>query len=248
MAMTPRSPVLMGWLGRSLGLGRGPRNFKNSFGETEGWRGPNQGYRLWNFWFPADSDFVAPSRISPETARALRRTIAGIERLGRGPFVNKWQRNAARIEALDRVFPNALFLHVTRNPVETARSLLAGRVKLNGSEQDWFSARPIHMPDISHMSPAEQVAHQAVLLEAQIRQSLDRLGPERSFTIDYRALCNDPETVIDGVAHWYQAVSGYRLRIRHRDLPALSPSPGPPTPPDVGREIRACCARLQSSR
>lgn len=244
MTMSPLSPVLMGWLGRPFRLGRGPRNFHSYFGETDGWRGPNQGYRLWNLSFPIDSDFVPPSLIMPETARALRRTIAGIERLGRGPFVNKWQRNAARIEALDKIFPNALFLRVTRDPVETARSLLAGRIKLTGNDQGWFSARPTDMPDTSHMSPAAQVSYQAVLMDLQIEKSLARLAPSRSYTIDYRGLCDDPVAVLDEVAQWYQAQSGHCLRIRRSDLPALRPSPGAATQPDADREIRACCARL----
>src|SRR3546814_3224396 len=57
-------------------------------------------YRAWNRWFPTDRDFVPPGELSARARDALRRTIGLLEKAGGAPFINKWQRNATRAQAL----------------------------------------------------------------------------------------------------------------------------------------------------
>src|SRR3546814_19597851 len=75
----PASPALLTLLGAPFGACAGGASLDNSFGETPGWNGPNQGYRAWNRWFPTDRDFVPPGELSARARHALRRPIGLLE-------------------------------------------------------------------------------------------------------------------------------------------------------------------------
>src|SRR3546814_3980906 len=120
----PASPALLTLPGPPFGACAGGASLDNSFGETPGWNGPNQGYRAWNRWFPTDRDFVPPGELSARARDALRRTIGLLEKAGGAPFINKWQRNATRAQALHDILPEAVFLHLRRNGLLTTQSVL----------------------------------------------------------------------------------------------------------------------------
>ncbi len=246
LVMTPKSPVLLGKIAKPFHPLAGPRSFFNRYGETQGWRGPNQGYRVWNEWFPTERDYIPPDEITSAKRLGLRRMIAGIEAIGGGPFVNKWQRNAARIEALDTIFPEALFVRVTRDPVYIAQSLLKGKLELNGDIHRWYSVRPSEMPPVADLSPTEQVSYQAVLIDRQIERDLSHLGKGRSFTLGYEDLCANPAKILDDMAAWYAAQTGCHLDLVNHQLPSLSAHKGSGVGDDLDAKIAEVCSRLKA--
>ncbi|RMF09993.1 MAG: sulfotransferase [Alphaproteobacteria bacterium] len=246
LAMTPRSPVLLARLAKPFRPLDGPESFFSHYGETRGWRGPNQGYRIWNEWLPTDIDYIAPGNIPLDVRRRLRQIVAGIEAINDGPFVNKWQRNAARIDALHDLFPEALFLRVTRNHEQVAQSLLKGRVELNGDPGCWFSVRPLDIPDSGSLSPIEQVCYQAVGMDRQIAKDLARLGTDRSHTVNYEDLCADTAGELAKLADWYAERTGHRLRVDNVTLPTLIASTNTKVGEREAAEIAALCARIEA--
>lgn len=224
-AMTcPASPAVLTLLGAPFGACDGSSSLDNSFGETQGWNGPNQGYRAWNRWFPTDRDFIAPDELSPKHRREMRRTIGLLEKAVRAPFINKWQRNATRVQALHAVFPEAVFLRLRRNSLLTAQSVLLARRELLSSVDAWFSAMPRRYEHDSSKSHAQLAAEQVALLERDLDEDAETVGRERFFVLGYDELCRDPDGALDAFSRWYTARTGSKLRERQRLNLALTES------------------------
>jgi len=210
----PASAGLLTTFGAPFGACGGGACLDNSFGETRGWSGPNQGYRTWNLWFPTDRDFIEPSAIPAAHRRKLRQTVGLVEKAARAPFINKWQRNATRVQSLHAVFPEAVFLHLRRDSLLTAQSILLARRQLLTSPDAWFSAKPkgyVHDPRKSQLQLA---AEQVALLEKDLEADKDAVGREKFFELDYGALCRNADAALDAFAGWYASRTSQRLQER----------------------------------
>jgi hypothetical protein len=191
----------------------------SNFGEIEGWSSPSQGYRIWSRWLPTDRDYVATGDVAPWDAQELRRTILQIQAYQGRPFINKWQRLATRIELLNGMFPEALFLRMTRSIEYVAQSLLIGRRERFGDENVWLSARPRQR--IESTDPAIQVTDQAFFLDQEAAIDLAKIGIERSFEIQYEKLCTEPQRELDAFGSWYTHRTKWPLRRKHYRFPTL---------------------------
>jgi hypothetical protein len=210
----PESPAVLTLLSAPFGVCSGGASLQNSFGETIGWNAPNQGYRVWNRWFPTDRDYLQPNSIPAACRRQMRRTIAAIERIGGSPFINKWQRNTTRVQALHAIFPEALFLHLRRDAFMTAQSILLARRKLLADEAEWFSAMPRSYVTVRGKSHLRQAAEQVALLEQDLEEDRKLIGEDRFFTLSYEELCQNPDLTLETFAAWYASRSGLQLRQR----------------------------------
>lgn len=214
----PESPAFLTLLGASFGACAGSSTLENRFGETYGWRAPNQGYRAWNRWFPIDRDYLDPKDVTPSCRRKVRQTIGAIEGATRSPFINKWQRNTTRVRALHAVFPEAVFLHLRRDPVLTVQSILSARQHVVG-DGGWFSAMPRSYVDDVGKSSLRKTAEQVALLEMDLEEDKRQLGKERFFELSFGDLCHDADAALNGFSSWYTASTGIQMRHR-RELRA----------------------------
>lgn len=216
LSMTcPESPALLTLLGVRFGVCDGGSNLENRFGETIGWNAPSQGYRAWNRWFPADRDYIDPGAVTPEGRRNLRRTIGAIERATASPFINKWQKNTTRAQALHAILPEAVFLHLRRDPILTVQSILAARREVLTDDHEWFSAMPRSYDRSVGKTVLQKAAEQVALLEMDLEADKKLIGMERFFELGFRDLCGDANAALDGFSAWYAARTGIRLRHRH---------------------------------
>jgi hypothetical protein len=214
MAAFPDSPVTVGRLTRWLGGQRPPYDLRSHFGTTHGWRGPNQGWAIWNRWLSPSEDFIDPASVDPRALGEMRATLHGLQHAQGVPFISKWQRHAPRLRALAAAIPEALFINLRRAPEMTAQSILAGRRRFLGDEAAWLSARPRDYERIRTLEPLEQVCAQVVALERDLREDQELIGTERFMFMSYEALCLAPQAVLDGFAEWYREHTGNTLAVR----------------------------------
>src|SRR3546814_13954372 len=103
----PASPALLTLLGAPFGACADGASLDNSFGETPGWNGPNQGSRACKRWFPTDRDFVPPGELSTHARDALLRTLDLFAQSVGAPTPNKWHRTATNAPAPPDLSPQA---------------------------------------------------------------------------------------------------------------------------------------------
>jgi hypothetical protein len=212
--MCPESPGVLTLLGAPFGACSGGATLENDFGETSGWNAPNQGYRAWNRWFPTDRDYLDPSEVSARARRQIRQTVSVIEKATRSPFINKWQRNATRVQALRAVFPEAVFLQLRRDPILTVQSILFARRKLLAKDSEWFSAMPRSYVNDSRKNHLRQAAEQVALLEMDLDEDKKAVGYDRFFVLSYQDLCRNAEAALEAFSSWYTLRTSVHLRHR----------------------------------
>jgi hypothetical protein len=223
MMMFPDAPAALSRFLSALDGCSPHTDFRSYFGNTYGWRGPNQGYKAWDRWFPTDRDHVAWADIPAVRREEMRRTIASLQHRFDAPFVNKWQRNAARIAALAQIFPESIFVQVLRDKARTAQSLLYGRQTFLRDEATWLSVKPRNYRQIRTKTPIEQVCEQVFFLEREISADLESYAPHRYVVVRYEALCHDTHGELDRIRSSYDTVRPQApLRVRGH-VPASFP-------------------------
>ncbi len=90
------------------------------------------------------------------------------------------------------MLPRAFFLHVVRDGLHNAQSLLEAREKYHGDRKKWYSAKPREYETLRQLDPMAQVAGQIHYTSRAIEEGLDQLPEQRWMRIGYEEFCNDP--------------------------------------------------------
>jgi len=158
-----------------------------------------------------------------DQARALRRAVAGSVRWGGGGhFVNKRIANNRRIELLDRAFPAARFIDLTRDGRAVALSL--SRVDWwEGSVVWWYGGTPKAWRDAGG-DPWELCARNWVEEVRAIDAGLRGIAPERVLRLRYEEFVAAPLDTLRCIARfmgldespgWSRALEGLRFPNRN---------------------------------
>jgi hypothetical protein len=102
----------------------------------------------------------------------IRNTIIQLTRCFSGPFFSKNLMNSLRLPHIMSVFPEERFIHIQRDPIFNAQSLLLSRRKAFGSEQHWWSVKPEGYEKTINLSPKYQVVWQILVTEELIARAI----------------------------------------------------------------------------
>jgi len=222
MMRFPHSPVAISRLTAPFGACTPSNKFSSWYGNVPGGSSPSQGEKAWNRWLPTNVDYVDPDVLASESIDTMRRTIMSMQSVFSAPFISKWQRHSARVHALAHVFPECVFIRMTRDQTETVNSILRGRREFLGDQDAWLSVRPRACTHMQGKSPVEQVAEQVFYLEKEIPGDLDLHAKGRHITVNYGDLCSNTIYELNRISDWYQNLTGMRLPAR-KDIPSEFP-------------------------
>lgn len=240
----PRAPTTATWLARQGGRRWDP-TYAHRYGRVEGAMAPSDGWEIFHRWFPR-YDHRRP--VDEARLHALRTTVRLHERIFGAPFSNKNNSNSVRIAHLARLFPDALFLAVHREPVATVLSLLEARERHGVPPGEWWSCSPPQFLDRPFSDPVEQAVHQTWGVERFLRGSLEALPAERWRRVAFESVCRDAGELEAWVEARYQA-AGVRLRRREGRAEGRLRTPEPrDARPELVREIEEWLGRLEGER
>ncbi len=176
---------------------------------------PVEGYALWDRCRPQDArQRNAPltrADANAEQAQRVRDFVAAHVRYHRGRrFINKNTRNSRRVPFLDAIFPDALFLHVIRDPRAVVGSLLAVH---------WWPDLPLWWSEdrTPRALAANGARPEAVAAEHWVRSverllaDARRLPPGRYLELRYESFTESPETVLSSICAFAGLPSSARL-------------------------------------
>ncbi len=169
-----------------------PPGFTSELGRTSGALGVNGFEAFWRRFLPTQEPEPLGERTREIDLAALRRALAGLTEAYERPFAAKAAALQFDLAFFAEALPEALFVHVERDGVANARSLLDARKRLSGSYERWYGARPPEYWDLVALPPAEQVAGQVFHTNRHIRAALAELPEHRSLRLEYEALCSAP--------------------------------------------------------
>jgi hypothetical protein len=187
----PRRP----WLARLNTLYQRPtlgRRFRN----RRWFPKPVEGHMLWDMFHPMENSAGSPPLTEEQTDQAdtqgMQRFISDLLRFsGRARFMNKNTRNARRIRYLQKIFPDALFIHVIRDGRAVTNSLL---------NIDWWPTLPLWWIEGKTATQLQAEGMDPVLVAARhwklgverVLYDKEHIPPEQYLELRYEKLMQDP--------------------------------------------------------
>lgn len=192
--------------------------FESDYGRTAGRYGPSECGEWWYRFFPRDPAFVRRKDMSAKALADFKRSLATLGTAEGRPLVFKNLYAGLRMDPIIAAFPDALFLHVRRDRMDNAVSILEGRHAANGNYETWWSVPPSGYEALLGHPPARQVLSQIELIDAQIENDVRDLGLEQQvLSVRYEDICADPAAFLDRVQSF--------LSSRGVDLQMAAPPP-----------------------
>lgn len=153
---------------------------------------PMETQPVWDRFKRGGGDTMTAEHADPRVSAWFRRRVATTLRLRGAPrFLAKYPRLSLRLEWLDAIFPDALFIHVQRDWRAVVNSTVNRQTKRHRRGGGWFG---VHIPGWEEMGelPLEVVAtRQFVAVTETLDAAADRFGG-RLIRLSYEALCREP--------------------------------------------------------
>jgi LPS sulfotransferase NodH len=215
---------------------------QSTHGTTPGVAGPHEFGYFWREWLRLDeasTHHLTDAELERVDAAGLRRALVEeiLAEFGL-PAVFKNVICGFHARFLTQIHPRTLFVHVTRDPVAAASSILQTRKARYGSYDAWWSLKPRAFDTICQArSPAEAVALQVFHCRREFDSELSR-GGVRTISIPYESLCRDPEQEVHRVQEAVEAI-GCDIRSSSVPFAPLAISEGPQLPADLRQPLEA---------
>lgn len=175
---------------------------------------PNEGIRIWELYAPENGDYyLDESHENPEMERYLCGCIRKhLKYFGATRFLNKNPDNSVRIRYLNKLFPDAFFIHIVRDGRAVCSSLLKSRDLASaffGSEHRHAkSATKVQgWDEISAVWDEQPVAGSGMLWRAimdTIERDRQAVDPSRFLEIRYEDFVTEPFNSLQRMATFCQ--------------------------------------------
>lgn len=156
----------------------------------------DEGSRIWVWHIPdRDHDRLTADDVTEE-AREFYQEVAKRHRsyFSAPTFLSKRPSNSLRLPFLEEIFPEARFIHLTRDPRAVGSSILR---RARSGQRDWWGARPPGWSDQLDRPVGSQVGWQIREIVETLRQdAADRKLGDRFVEVSYEALTGSPEDTI----------------------------------------------------
>lgn len=179
-------------LSRKL-FGQPHHSLESRYGDTshQGLHAPNEGL-FWYRWLPIDKHHVSSSDLDERQTDEMRSTFRTVLNKFSRPFVVKNLTFSMRLGLIHDMFPDAKLIHVTRNPVFMAQSILLARKKLGIPEGEIWSTKPGNEDELVQADENEMVVRQIYEIEKEIHRRKALFLPGRYLNIRYEDFLKNP--------------------------------------------------------
>ncbi len=190
MALVPRRMILIAKLTHGpMARIKGTR--ESQAGYVPGLISPNEAGAVMRAWFESD--------VSPEERVLVRNTAVRLSQLCGAPLAIKNLLNSLRLENIHRVFPEARFIYVRRDPLYAAQSIVLTRERELGDRSQWLGPRPAGLDAATPRNPLFQALWQVRSIESAVEDFLQRVAPQ-SIKVSYAELCQHPQHTLTSIA------------------------------------------------
>ena len=208
---------------------------RSELGKTAGLLSPNEFWYFWRSAFPGDGDIgIDLTRADKTDFQGFAQKLAAFADVRGKPVVTKGMIINHQLEAFTAALPNALFVHLDRDPAAAAWSLLRARERMHGDREIWYSFRTPNQKELQKLPAAQQVMGQIETIRRDLTAQLANLPQERWLTLNYADLCADPDAAFDSIRALF-AAQGVTLNGQNTLQPVAMSQPD--IPEDVVAEF-----------
>ncbi len=179
-------------------------DFQNAFGRTDGESGPHEGFPFWRRFYPRKiHDYIFEHTLDGDAVREIRCTIRFLADYFEAPFFSKNLEMSLRLRSLQKVFPDAVYIVLYRDPMSIAASILDARKRLMGNPDRWWSMRPSQYSELLTRPRHMQICFQIIHVYEAIHNDL--ANKDRALAVRYEDFCRQPMCEIDRAREFLDA-------------------------------------------
>jgi hypothetical protein len=168
-------------------------NYSSNLGKTKGAKAPHEFWYFWRRFFQfGDIQKLTKEQLREVNWPLLLSELAAMEAVYQKPLLMKGMNLNWNLLDVEKNIPNVHFIHINRETLYNAQSLLLSRKKFFDSYAEWYSFRPPKYNDLKDLSPEEQVVQQVKITNHDICSQLDQLPRQKYTQISYESLCKHP--------------------------------------------------------
>jgi|GEM_PF-2449890 len=169
---------------------------KSKHGKTwmYSWHGPSECTPFWNQFFDNSTTHSMVNRtLDKNSGRHLKESVKMLAASGDGPLVIKNLGLSLKVEVLNELFPDALFIYVQRDMQDVKRSVLRVREQMKIKPADWWSIKPSTYSEIKSLHLEQKVERQIFDLRKEMEVQLSNIEEHRILKLDYSSFFADSE-------------------------------------------------------
>ena len=174
--------------------------YTSDLGKTRGILAPNEFWYFWRRFFHfGEIQTIDDDELRKVDARRFASELAAFEAAFDKPVLLKGMIINWIIPFVAHALKNVLFIHVTRDPLYNAQSLLESRLNYFGTIETWYSFKPPEYRTLKNCNPCTQVAGQVFFTNEAISRGLASIDPARWMRVSYEDFCKNPEEVFSAI-------------------------------------------------
>ena len=175
-------------------------NSHHGFTENELLEPHEFGY-FWSRWFDHSKNHYSSS--DTKVDKDLVKTINTLQSISKKNWVFKNLTLGLKVPLVKKLFQNAKFIYIQRDPYDTALSLYKGRIERFGNDETWWSLEPKEINEIKKLPPKEQVVAQVYYVNKQIEKDLEALKKEDYLCLNYEELTSNCDSTIKSLENFF---------------------------------------------
>ena len=170
-------------------------HFISDQGFVKGICGPSEGLKFWSYWSGIGID--DSKNLGQNNKRMLKRKkyinkVFSSLSSPTKPIVTGYIGHILNIKSVQLMFPNAIFVRLSRDPLANAISIF----NIRKNKKNWFSVYPQECEKLINENIYKQVASQVYWLNKRIDKDL---CPYNTIDITYEKLCDNPAIEINRI-------------------------------------------------
>jgi LPS sulfotransferase NodH len=171
---------------------------ESDYGYVPGLFSPNEAGAVMRKWFDQP--------VTPQEQQLIKNTVVCLSEMFNAPFINKNLLNSLRLQHIYKIFPEARFVYLHRDPLYAAQSIFLARRNALGDEYEWLGPVPFGYEQVQTQPTLYQSLWQVKKIDDAIVDFLNQFNPA-CITITYETLCQEPGKFLDQIIDEFQLVS-----------------------------------------
>jgi hypothetical protein len=187
--------------------------FRSEYGKTKGLEEPHEFGFFWKELFGYDMRFQPTEEIEESIDwNRIQRVLRNLVHAYGRAVTFKYLPICWHLAQLKSALPEAVFVRVKRDPLESACSLIRFRLQGFGSNDYMASLIPTSLQALGDRPYWVQVAGQVFFIEKILDEQLATVPPLDVLDLDYEKLCSAPRGALEQVAAMLVG-KGYEAKI-----------------------------------
>lgn len=151
-----------------------------------------------------DSDYLTEKGATHDASAFFRKIVIDhLEYMNGERFLSKNPADSLRIRFINKIFPDAFFIHILRDGRAVANSLLNER-KSAGNINKWWGAKPSNWRDLQKYEPILQVGLQWKSIVETIERDAKILHSKRYLVIKYEDFTEKPIPILKEIFEYVE--------------------------------------------